>query len=863
MQEEPTDLPSRSPEMLVRHCRGYSKAVSQVMDFGRALWKLAFLDPPGDSDGQNEREHHRRVNDLGPKYGWDNQLAPYHHQVVVIERLRVDRFSPDKYLLNFFLEHLREKGLCVITKDGRYAWLHSEVFEPVTLVRHFLGGLKAETDLRYFVRRDTRTKFRCEMSATTAHFFHLLADSINKSLESGNLLPRGDGSRIESNRNCSYKYGFGEILWTALREDGQLTGEKEAVEEWYEPGIITMFVECCRDARYLRAADWKPGHIRIDTQFFDAEYLVSRLFGLPTSIDGFDDLFGGGGLIFSEDSQAGEAAAVAAAEEMYGTGDDSPPPAAPRREGLNGRTILIKGRFGTGKSLLSMQLAVEVARKGGVAWIMPQEQTAEECLYTLESMAVLPRDDSVIIAKTGPEALTALRQRDSNRGALIIVNAVSKESFSAFLEAFADKARRTRLYPLRVVSVDPINSISRHDQEPAELRALVFEKLNEVREAGTNVIFVAEEESNPQGHSQSGQSTTAFEQNIADTVIHLSINKQQNNNYAQRYFEITKSRYQREQRGEHAFSIVPGKGFRIFPSTAAVRARMYTRGASQAARSIRIQPPALTNALVDGSVMSGDVIVFQGESGTFKTPLGVPFLLGFDYPPSESGHTERHKWKSLFLATRDNKPTIQRMFHEVESMYLRAEEKTFGPKKSLDDDGGAGVIITPVRHGYVQPGYVLQTLIDEFDKADLKGYSIDRVMIDNISHWEMSCPFIRDDEAFGNTLLDFLRRRRVTSLIICGEPSRDARSVLQQSIMDNADCVLKFSRSESDTDERQRIFMRVVKTHNIEARRDYYELIREKGKIDFVRRDLPSEDDSERLPAAQDLGSVPGLGDVE
>ncbi|MFL6283938.1 MAG: RAD55 family ATPase [Pyrinomonadaceae bacterium] len=835
--QKPTDPLSRAPKALEDYCGSYSEAVSKVMDFGRALWKLAFLKPPGGSAIQTEREQHQKEKILSAKYGWEVHHAPVHHHVVDVHQLTdKKRFFSDVFLLNLFTDHLQEKGLYVLTTANNYAWLNGAVFEPVTLVRHFLGGLKAETDLRYFVRRDIRMKYGYEMSSLTAHFFHLLADSVNKRLEAGDLLLRADGMS-ESGRNCSYKDGFSSVLWNALKEDGQWNGAEEKDDndddDTYEPGIVKMFVECCRDARYLRAADWRPGYIRIETQFFDAEYLVSRLFGLPTKISGFDDLFGGGGLILSEDSQAGAAAAAAAAadadavvetDEADADGDASSP-APPRRGRLNGRTILIKGRFGTGKSLLSMQLAVEVARKGGLAWIMPQEQTVEECLYALESMAVLPRDGSVIVAKTASEALKVLRRRDGDRGALIILNVLSKKSYKNFLDAFADKATDTRLYPLRVVSVDPINSISRPRQEAAELRALVFEKLKEVREAGTNIILVAEEESDPKGQARSKQSA-AFEQNIADTVIHLSINKQQNNNYAQRYFEVTKSRYQREQRGEHAFSIVPGRGFRIFPSTAAVRARIYTRGASPPAYNIDIEPQSLTNRLGDGSVMRGDVIVFQGPSGTFKTPLGVPFVLGSDARDAKESTPGRRPKRSLFIATRDNKPTVERLFKEFELKYLKGGPNTRMTKKSIEE-----VVISPMRHGYVQPGYILQSLIDEFDKAELEDYSIDRVMIDNISHWEMSCPFIRDDEAFGNTLLDFLRRRRVTSLIICGEPSRDARSVLQQSIVDNADCVLRFSRSGNRG--RQRIYMRVVKTHNIEAREDYFELIRTGDEIEF------------------------------
>lgn len=840
MPEELLDPPSRSPDELVRRCGGYSKAVAKVSDFGRALWELAFLEDLRDS-----------IHLSDDKY-------QHSYQIIDIDRLQRGKYRHDRPLLNFFLDLLRIKGLSSVAKDPKYAGymgLDTAVFDPTALVRHFLGGLKEEHELQYFVRRDIKRRYRRNQSSQMAHFFHLLANAINKALDKGGFVTRiktsakrgfvtstedrqaegevgndtsgrGIVTSTEDSRepslHCDYKSTFLPEMLKVLRDDQHWKSESERVwadgEASQEPEILKMFIECCRDVGYLRADQSKRGHIHIRAQVIDAEYLISRLFGMPTGISAFDGLFGGGGLILSEDLEADT-----------DTGEQA-------EERLNGRTILIKGRFGTGKSLLSMQLAVEVARKGGLAWIMPQEQNAEECLYTLESMAVLPRDDSVFVAKTLDDALKALYDRDDERGALIICGVVPQDSYEDFLSAFAENAKRMRRYPLRMISVDPINSVSIRDRQQTDLRAFVVEKLREIRKFGTNVLLVSEEGSSPENELH-------FEQNIADTVIHLSINKQQqHNNYAQRYFEITKSRFQREQRGEHAFSIVPGTGFRIFPSTAAVGARMYTRGARIGADNIEVEPPSLTEALRLGSVIAGDVIVFQGPSGTFKTPLGVPFLLGSDKrkPEREERSAETSPdeavpmpnpnvpliRKSLFVATRDNKPTIQRMLREFEGKYLKDGKSTRRAKKSLAD-----IIIRPLRQGYVQPGYILQSLKDEFDKAKVERYFIDRVMVDNIAHWEMSCPFIRDDEAFGNTLLDFLRRHKVTSLVICDEPSRDARSVLQQSIVDNADCVLRFSRSESAG--QQHIFMRVIKTHNIEAHKDYFELIRADQEIRF------------------------------
>ena len=163
------------------------------------------------------------------------------------------------------------------------------------------------------------------------------------------------------------------------------------------------------------------------------------MFGLPTAIPGLDDLFGGGGLMLME--------------------------AAPGRAGtqrIGGRAVLTVGPFGTGKSLLSLQVAVEVARKGGVAWVMPLEQTTEECLYALQSTGGLPDGSPLRVATTVPEALHLLENPDGERGALILLRSI-KESFRDFVDAFDEHVRLMQKYPLRLIVVDPVSALSQNE----------------------------------------------------------------------------------------------------------------------------------------------------------------------------------------------------------------------------------------------------------------------------------------------------------------------------------------------------------------------------------------------------------------
>src|SRR5207247_2180312 len=102
--------------------------------------------------------------------------------------------------------------------------------------------------------------------------------------------------------------------------------------------------------------------------------------------------------------------------------------------------------------------------------------------------------------------------------------------------------------------------------------------------------------------------------NVADTVIRLSVTSRAN--YSQRYIEITKSRLQREQRGEHPYSIKAGQGFLISPASSAVRSRNSRRSLPVPDRPVKFGLPPLEHLLGEGGLFAGDVVVLQGCEGT-------------------------------------------------------------------------------------------------------------------------------------------------------------------------------------------------------------------------------------------------------
>jgi KaiC/GvpD/RAD55 family RecA-like ATPase len=721
----------------------YEGAVHLLLTLERSLWKFALFENSQPSLRQHSGQY-RKVN-----------IEHFLESLPESAREPVRQVIPALEATNLFLDY--RKGVFGYDLD---------IFRPFKLVRSILGSLKPDHEARYFVLRNIRKVYRCQQTASTAHFFYLLSGAVNN-------MRQAEGSDPQRGRKhiWNYESEFKPSLMLLLAKEG-----------WPEPEAehkVNLFIESCRAVGYLRA-HYSIGAIDLRTTSIDAAFLLSNLFGMPTAIRGFDELFGGGGIMFHE----------RLSEEHSARGEEL----TSQDESIGGRTLMILGRFGTGKSLLSLQLAVEVARKGGLAWVVPLEQSAEECLYTLESIRALPADGSVIIANDTVTATEILQNRQVGRGALLFLKS-SKDSYGDFLASFTKNVELMKAYPFRVVCVDPINSISRRATSVADLRASSLEMISQIESTGTNVVLVAEE-------GAGAEEDLTFEQNIADIVIRLSVDK--SHGYAARFIEIMKSRLQREQRGVHPFSILPGSGLTIYPSSASVSARIRPRGVRESRGPVPFGLPTIDSILGESAIAGGDVVVLQGPGGSYKTPLGLIFLLGSDWETKD-------KTKSLIVAARDDESTI---LHLLDQNYVRSHHNN---KKTIKD-----ILICTLPHGHIYPGYVIQRIEDEFVRARLGNYQIDRVMTDDISHWEMSSPFIREDETFGATLVDFLRRHGVTSLFTCNDFSPNAPSAVQRPVIDMANCLIKLDQVEYRG--LNHVIVRVQKTRGMHHRGEAFEV---------------------------------------
>jgi KaiC/GvpD/RAD55 family RecA-like ATPase len=735
-------------------------AIAGTAALSRCIWKLAF-------EGE----------------AWRPEPLPSRSRYVHFSHSRlVDLLAEDSAFsgsagtgrAEVIMQLLEARALVRLT-DGTVRAVNT-VCQPLRLCRDLLSC--ADYQLRYLLMLAVREHYCCAASSQIAHLFHFLADRLNELHNPGEML---EGSQNLPRTRQSYPGLYQELL-------DRLKSAR--IEQAFASEALDLFLECCRAVNYIQV-DYKPNYVALMTKAFDAEFLLSRLFGLSTNIAGFDELFGGGLLL--PDCLV-------------------PDPKAWSQGLILGRMVLVTGRYATGKSLLALQMAVEVAKKGGAAWFMPLEQTAEECLYVLETMGALPTDGSVQIARNTVELEQCL-SAPPRAGLLILLRSV-KDSYDDFLELLPEHGSMLKRYPLRMLAVDPVNAITRANRDPSDYRERTIVALEKLKRERTNIWMNVEESPGP-------GSEHLFEQNIADVVLRLSVSEE--HGFTQTYMEVTKSRLQRQQRGRHPYVIQTGRGITISASSVSFADRIR-------ARSVRIGEKPQTFGIADfnriigpGLVRSGDVIVLAGPGGTFKTYVGLMFLFATSRAStskraSKTADEPVQLLRNLLIPARDNTATLEARFRDKLLVNRRNAFSRFG-----------GVSICGLPSGHVQPGEILQRIEREFLDARLRHQTIERVMVDNVPHWELACPYVRDDETFADTLLNLLRGQGCTTLLTCDTVGQGSH--LQKTIIDSADCVIDFSNIQFRGSSR--VLVRVTKTRSMLHRRETFELVFSEGSIEL------------------------------
>lgn len=654
------------------------------------------------------------------------------------------------------------------TNDTKFQ-LNYSIFRPIVFLHKIFRSIITESTLQYYVKVWIREKYSISLSSDFIKYLSIITNEVNsrisqESVNNSNVIPLSFFNQINLN-----------------------------LEDKLESNVKGCFIEICRNVGYIVPAITKEDLLKVKTNSFDIEYLVSFLFGFPTNIKGFDFLFGGWGLILPEKKATKNNNVL-------------------HKNTLGSKTISIMGECGSGKTLLGIQLAIDVASKGGVAWVVILEQTIEEYLYVIQSICTYSNKEQFNIATNYAEMHKAFKQVNINKGCLVIQKPPSESSLEEFLDNLADIGEDVRYSDLQLLIVDPINSLRPHNSELIELRKSTVDTIKRLKGIYTNILLIAEGVS--QANNSHSNSYLSFVENISDSLIELSIRKEYN--YGQRNIEIKKSRFQREIRGIHSFSIKSNEGIQIYPSSAAISSIIQSRKYLPPQKSIKFGFTPLDEILSKDAIFEGDVVVFNGPSGSFKSFLGYFFLLN-----CTTKHEKNFKPLSIIFDTLNSKNAI---ISQLGSPFIKDYLSSQDDSDEIYTLKTQDIRIISLPHGHINPGRILQIVDKEIRKARIEGYWIHKVLFNSIRQWQITSPYLSEDSLFGDTLIRMLRGFHTTSLLIFGNENEEelSSSLLYNAISENSDCLVKFDRIEFKG--LRRVTLKVLKSRRMNHRLETFEI---------------------------------------
>lgn len=650
-----------------------------------------------------------------------------------------------------------------------------------------------EVDLRYHFYVALNNQFFCSSYDIASDLLIDFCACINAQLALANSAGKKARPVIEDFRN---------ELVSKLLPIAQKRFEK--TPEWLEHpsdalSCVVGFFVLASSVEYFRMPSWsirsQRWELYLNTSTFDFEFLRSALFGLWSSVPGINDLFGGGGpYMFRADS------------------------------GQRGRIFVIEGGVGYGKSTLALALAADVCRKGGLAWVIPFEQSGPECERYIRDHAMIPAAYNVQIGRGLPGMKSTVAAAASGNGCMLLARGTKdsyKSMFAEIANIVASHERGETTHRVRCVVIDPINAIFEDPHESsAEGRDDLLNLIESIRDQQINLIFVAEATTN---HQENRVQTI---EKLADVVIRLS-RPDASAGYSQRFIEVVKCRKQREQRGQHPYSIRSGTGVHIFPASPAIAARIQNRQIRPRERSGRFGWKAIDDLLGQNAFLTGDVIVFRGPSGTLKTELAVAFSLCIERNPNSASKipkTPNQKLGTLFVPLKDSASAVRRLLDRNPSIIQR---------NNVDDAGVRSqdqVRILELPSGYMHPGVFFWHIEEELRSMRARGLFVDRMVFDNTEQWDINCPFISKDPTFASTMVDFSRRHGITTLFV-SHASSEAGPIgkVEESLLSSSDVTLVFWRYNFGGKEAAAF--RVVETRSMEHDRDHFDLSMVNGRL--------------------------------
>lgn len=339
---------------------------------------------------------------------------------------------------------------------------------------------------------------------------------------------------------------------------------------------------------------------------------------------------------------------------------------------IPGRTYMVRGRPGTGKSILGLHFLTDAATSDDSKSLYINLEEAEN--------DIRENADSLGFDLEGIEFL------DLSPDSEFFVNDLSYDIFTS--DEVAEESiteeiteRITEVDPDRVF-VDPLTQLRYLSSDDYQFRKQVLSFMQFLKEQGTTVLFTSQDtRAEPDDDLQF----------ISDGIIHL------NRSPEGRTVQIPKFRGTDFESGEHSLTIERG-GMSVFPS---LIPRQYEKAFE--AETISSGVPEL-DQLLNGGIERGTVSIVTGPTGVGKTTTGIQFMKeaagrgerSVIYSFEEGKGTLLHRCETINIPIREMLDQEALQIEEVEGLQLSADEFAHHVREQVEEKDTKIVMIDGV-----------------------------------------------------------------------------------------------------------------------------------------------------------------------
>lgn len=336
---------------------------------------------------------------------------------------------------------------------------------------------------------------------------------------------------------------------------------------------------------------------------------------------------------------------------------------------VSNRTYMIRGRSGTGKTILGYHFLDEGVSNGENVLYISFEETAAELA---ENAATLGFDFSDIpVLDLSPTSGKFLD--DESYSVLAPSEVEGQSTTSAIAEAV------TEHQPDRVV-IDPLSQLRHLSPDDYQFNQTAASLMRYLKDTGATTLFTS------QPDAQQADESLQYLCNGSITISRTDEG---------RFVTIEKLRGSDFQSGTHAFRIDEGRGIRIFPK---IRPENYHDESAFETVSSNVES---LDALLGGGLERGSITLVSGPSGVGKSTTATTLAKAFAarneraalYLFEESEESFRHRSAAVGLSVSDYIESGTMAVEAIEPLTLSADEFAHRVKTDVEEHDTKFVLI--------------------------------------------------------------------------------------------------------------------------------------------------------------------------